>query len=151
MLVAPGGIEPLTSTQFLMDQFRRLISGTGANLIMNKKCLKCGEEKLLEEFYAKKDRPSRDSWCKLCLCAYQMKRWKDRKIKAIEYKGGKCMNCSTVYPPEVYDFHHRDPSTKEYNWTKLRLKSWKNITIELDKCILLCANCHRIAHIKLLV
>jgi predicted HNH restriction endonuclease len=46
----------------------------------------------------------------------------------------------------VFDFHHTDPQEKEYMWTKLRLFSDSRIQEELAKCILLCANCHRMAH-----
>lgn len=44
------------------------------------------------------------------------------------------------------DFHHRDPSEKEFDWNKLRKRSWESIAFELDKCDLLCSNCHRESH-----
>jgi|TARA_R100001463_G_C3516480_1_gene220425 predicted HNH restriction endonuclease len=69
-----------------------------------------------------------------------------KKEKAIEYLGGICWRCEEVYDREVYDFHHLDPNTKEYSWTVLRRYKWETIKKELDKCILLCSNCHRLAH-----
>lgn len=79
----------------------------------------------------------------------QMRRWNRIKIKAVEYKGGKCSKCeSSTYHPSCYDFHHNDPATKEFVWTKLRLKSWDKITKELDKCDLLCCICHRLEHLN---
>lgn len=77
----------------------------------------------------------------------QMERWKKRKVKAIEYLGGKCKDCNNIFHPNVFEFHHRDGEIKEANWTKTRLWSWDRVLKELDKCDLLCANCHRIRHI----
>ncbi len=76
----------------------------------------------------------------------QIQRWKDRKVKAIDYLGGECKDCGYKGHPNVYDFHHRDAATKKYTWTKLRLRSWTDVIEELDKCDLLCANCHRLRH-----
>lgn len=78
-----------------------------------------------------------------------MKRWVNKKIKAIQYKGSRCVDCdlhinNTHY--SVFEFHHLDPTKKDYEWTKLRLRSQESINKELDKCVLLCANCHRIRH-----
>jgi hypothetical protein len=67
----------------------------------------------------------------------------------LEYKGYGCLDCGISYPDTpypVFDFHHRDPNEKDYDWNKLKKRSWDNITNELDKCDLLCSNCHRIRH-----
>ena len=76
----------------------------------------------------------------------QIQRWINIKKKAIAYKGSKCTHCGNEFPYAAMTFHHVDPSNKSYVWNKLRLKSWDKITNELDKCILLCANCHAIEH-----
>ncbi len=68
------------------------------------------------------------------------------KIQAIEYKGGKCQKCGYDKCYAALEFHHRDPNEKEVSWKKLRSRSWKRIEEELDKCDLLCANCHREEH-----
>ena len=72
---------------------------------------------------------------------------------AIDYKGGKCESCGLV--PEylvVLEFHHRNMNEKEFNISResnMCLDSFKKkVTPELDKCALLCANCHRIEHAK---
>jgi predicted metal-binding protein len=74
--------------------------------------------------------------------------WRQRlKLKAIEYKGGKCEVCgyNKIVRPLV--FHHRDPSKKEFaiggNGTPMK---WDRVQLELDKCMLLCGNCHRAKH-----
>lgn len=83
------------------------------------------------------------------LYEYQKKRWLDRKVKAILYKGGKCAVCGIEYDGSngaIFDFHHLNPKEKEYEWGKLRARSWNSIKEELDKEICLCSNCHRLIH-----
>jgi hypothetical protein len=67
------------------------------------------------------------------------------KQLAIDYLGGKCHDCGLVtHQIEVYDFHHLDPTAKEMNVGSLFRLAWSTITHELNKCALLCANCHRV-------
>lgn len=69
-----------------------------------------------------------------------------RKIKtlAIEYKGGKCQICGYKKYPGALDLHHINPNKKDFGIAdKGYTRSWKIIKAELDKCILVCANCHR--------
>lgn len=77
---------------------------------------------------------------------YCMNRWKKIKLLAIEYKGGKCSCCGYNDYIGALEFHHKDPTQKEVSWDKLRLRSWDKIKEELDKCVLLCSNCHREEH-----
>jgi len=68
-----------------------------------------------------------------------------QKLKAIEYKGEVCLDCrGKNFLPAVFHFHHRDPLTKEF--TLRDGKSWDRVKTELDKCNLLCANCHITRH-----
>ncbi len=71
---------------------------------------------------------------------------KELKRQAVEYKGNKCTDCGNTYPDCVYDFHHLDPEAKDFSIAKKAWVSFDDIKQELDKCILLCANCHRIRH-----
>lgn len=80
--------------------------------------------------------------------AQQRERAQNFKRQAIEYCGGKCQHCGGVFPPAVYDFHHVNPQEKEVAISKIMSHSWDSIKHELDKCILLCSNCHRIEHNK---
>lgn len=71
-----------------------------------------------------------------------------RKIRAmaVEYKGGKCMNCGYNRCQDALDFHHVS-GNKEFGISKDGItRSWKRIKQELAKCILICANCHREIH-----
>jgi len=72
------------------------------------------------------------------------------KVEAVQYKGGKCHDCGLVDHPFVYDFHHDDPSLKEFGIGAKMKKSCiltEEIKLELDKCVLLCVLCHRKRHL----
>ena len=73
-----------------------------------------------------------------------------KKFQALEYRGGmKCSRCGFDEPiPDVYDLHHRDPGEKDPNWNKMKTNNWpfERLKEELDKCDVLCANCHRTVH-----
>lgn len=105
-------------------------------------CPKCEKDKNVEDFYYRKTEKRHQSYCKICLCQIQMDRWIERKKLAVEYKGGKCIKCGYNKNYAVLNFHHRNPEEKDFEWVKLRLKSWDKIIKELDKCDLLCSNCH---------
>lgn len=55
-----------------------------------------------------------------------------------------CLNCGEI-DPVVLDYHHRDPKTKSFSiWDMVARKMNKDkILTEIDKCDVLCANCHR--------
>lgn len=78
----------------------------------------------------------------------QIARWIKRKKKAIEFLGGKCIRCGYSRYYGALEFHHKDPTLKDFGWSKLRLQTWARIEEELIKCELLCATCHREAHAK---
>ncbi len=108
-----------------------------------KKCTKCSIEKSITEYH-KREFGKPTSWCKSCRNHYSISKWKKRKHEAIITLGGVCVDCGFNKHQHAFDFHHlRD---KKFNWNKLRLRNDEDIKIELSKCILLCANCHRIRH-----
>jgi predicted HNH restriction endonuclease len=86
--------------------------------------------------------------CKICHNALTLKRQRDRKKQAIEYKGGKCELCGYSKCQDAFDFHHTDPEQKEFNLSAGKFTSFNKFKSELDKCMLLCANCHREIHSK---
>jgi len=73
-----------------------------------------------------------------------------RKIESLEYKGGmKCTRCGFNEPiPDCYAFHHRNPEEKDPNWYRMKTHNhtWETVRVELDKCDVLCHNCHSIVH-----
>lgn len=78
------------------------------------------------------------------------KRRRNVKKLAVEYKGGKCCKCGYDKCIGALEFHHLDPKEKDFHLGKGGVtRSWKIIKLELDKCILVCSNCHREIHEEL--
>ncbi len=68
--------------------------------------------------------------------------WRKRvKLKAVAQKGGKCICCGYSTCIGALTFHHIDPTTKEFNISGTSY-SWLRIQNELEKCVLVCMNCH---------
>ena len=69
------------------------------------------------------------------------------KWKALQYKGGKCQTCGEDRPATLC-FHHRDPFQKELklDGRSFANRKWELIKEEVDKCDLLCHNCHNVLH-----
>lgn len=62
--------------------------------------------------------------------------WKKRDVP--------CMDCDNRFPPYCMDFDHRDGETKEFNVSQmLRAQSWSKFIAEIEKCDVVCSNCHR--------
>jgi len=75
------------------------------------------------------------------------KRRKKVRQMAVDYKGGKCQLCAYSKCTEALEFHHVCSTGKDFSISgKGYTRSWKRIKEELDKCLLLCANCHREVH-----
>jgi len=108
--------------------------------IKQHKCGKCGETDPSKFYGHKKE------ICGKCHNHYTTQQGMDKKKRAVEYKGGKCSSCGYSKCVEALDFHH--VSDKDPNWKSARGWSWDRLEKELDKCVLLCANCHREEHAK---
>lgn len=81
----------------------------------------------------------------LCTNHYKTKRYQIVKDALIEALGGKCSSCGGVFHRSVYDFHHKgDKQGSPSNMIVDR--SVEEIAKEIAKCVLLCANCHRLEH-----
>lgn len=77
------------------------------------------------------------------------KRRKAIRMKAVQLAGGKCIRCGYNKYPEVLEFHHRDQKQKSFGIGQRGLtRSWKKVSAEIEKCDLLCANCHREIHVE---
>jgi 5-methylcytosine-specific restriction endonuclease McrA len=72
---------------------------------------------------------------------------KKAKLQSIEYLGGKCVICGYNKCNAALEFHHINPLEKDLKYDKFRQNAFTDkLKLELDKCILLCANCHREYH-----
>lgn len=78
-------------------------------------------------------------------CAVNNRRFK-LKDKCIEYLGSKCIVCGYFKCKQALEFHHKDPSKKDFSISGNHTRSWDSIKNELDKCDLLCSNCHQEMH-----
>lgn len=69
------------------------------------------------------------------------------KKKCVEYLGGACNKCNLKTDClDIYCFHHRNPSEKSFDVNSRRTSEFGKVKTELDKCDLLCFNCHRKEH-----
>lgn len=125
-----------------------VIEGKKRNISNRKFCLDCSPfgkhntKPVLDNVEQPKPKSSGPSVCK---------RRRQLKFKLIEYKGGKCQRCGYDKKiPRAYAFHHLDPKTKDFNVSGVSV-SWERMTEEVDKCILLCQNCHAEVHHELWV
>lgn len=68
--------------------------------------------------------------------------WRQRiKVKLIEYKGGKCEKCGYGKCIQALQFHHKNPKEKDFTISG-KSYSFDKMKVEVDKCMILCANCH---------
>jgi hypothetical protein len=106
---------------------------------MKYRCKTCSVEGQ-ENFYN-----SSKYYCKSCWNTRTYKSAKDKIAAYMESRGGiKCSACGYDKCIGALEFHHRDPKEKDPSWS--RGWSLSKLKIELDKCDILCANCHREIH-----
>lgn len=85
--------------------------------------------------------------CKKCNVEAVIKRRRKIKQMALDYKGNCCCKCGYNKSHRALEFHHIDAKSKSFTISsKGHTYSWNKVKEELDKCILLCANCHAEIH-----
>ena len=80
---------------------------------------------------------------------YQKTKQRAIKHQLIIYKGGKCERCGYDKCEGALQFHHKNPLEKEFTLSQINLSKELNMDMlykEVDKCELLCANCHAEEH-----
>ncbi|MBC8550129.1 MAG: hypothetical protein H8D23_10800 [Candidatus Brocadiales bacterium] len=113
-----------------------------------------GKHGLKTNYIRKKYRSKKVGTCSICDkeitgknvcggCYVKIRRYRT-KAHAIDLFGGKCVRCGWSGPQAGFSFHHLQD--KKNSIAKISNKSWKVVKEELDKCILLCCNCHSIEH-----
>lgn len=80
--------------------------------------------------------------------AYYLEKNKKARLKKVQYirdlkSEASCADCGEDFPHYVMEFDHRDPSEKVAAVSTLVSSSWKKLYAEIDKCDVVCANCHR--------
>lgn len=110
-------------------------------------CPYCKTTKPISEFYQRRGKAGGSCYCKPCTNAETSQRAIAFKEKCVEYKGGKCELCGYNKYIGALEFHHKDPAKKDLQISKVRGRSFNDkIKKELDKCQILCSNCHREIH-----
>jgi hypothetical protein len=115
---------------------------------MLKECKKHG---LTDHAYNKPDKyGNRRYRCRKCAVESVVKRRRKIKKMSVEYKGGKCVKCGYCKCIDALEFHHKDPTKKDFGIAKKGFtRSWEKVKEELDKCDLVCSNCHKEIHSEL--
>jgi 5-methylcytosine-specific restriction endonuclease McrA len=110
---------------------------------MKLSCKRCSREVKAD----KNNRIHNKSYCLGCLVSVRRNRVKE---KAIKFKGGECQHCGYKKCKRALTFHHLDPKQKSFSLDSNSMFSlgWKTVEAELNKCILLCSNCHFELHDK---
>lgn len=112
-----------------------------------KKCPRCENKKKITEFYDRRNKPGSSAYCKKCTNEQTTERHLAFKKLAVEHKGGRCVCCGYKKYFGALDFHHLNPEEKEFNLGQFKTGNLNDkVKNELDKCILVCSNCHREIH-----
>lgn len=112
-------------------------------------CTKCGKELPIDSFnWRDKKKGTRRSECKVCHSDYMKTKYQEKKELVNNLKRNQCCAKCGDNRAYVLDYHHIDPNIKEMNISRM-LSNRSNINHviqEIDKCIILCSNCHRELH-----
>jgi hypothetical protein len=68
------------------------------------------------------------------------------KRRCTDYLGGRCVRCGYDKCIKAMTFHHRQPEAKEFSVSQMLDRAWPVLVAELNKCDLLCFNCHMEEH-----
>lgn len=82
--------------------------------------------------------------CNSCMANLRRKKLKSKIVK---FLGGKCIDCGFSKCIRALDVHHL--YAKDFNISGNHTRRWSVLEKELEKCVLLCSNCHRIRHCEL--
>lgn len=113
-------------------------------------CPRCKNVLPLNEFYTRR-KTNASSYCKKCTIQVQMQTEQQLQEDILNYAGNKCVLCGYNRCSAALEFHHVDASTKDIGISALirRHPTLGDLIEEVNKCVLLCVNCHREAHAKM--
>lgn len=113
---------------------------------MTKWCHRCRQDVPVDNYYRRRGGTGTSPYCIPCMKDQALVRQRALKLQAIRYKGAKCQRCGYDRCVGALEFHHRDPSGKDFSLGHTKNTNFEKVRAELDKCDLLCANCHREIH-----
>lgn len=112
-------------------------------------CTKCKKELPVEEFHWRdKSKGKRRSECKTCHNSFMKEKYQDKKQTFEQMKSEQsCAKCGETRG-YVLDYHHIDPTQKDNTIARITSNKYKieSILSEIEKCVVLCSNCHREFH-----
>ena len=139
-----------TNVRFWLKKFNLVTIPKFGYQQTEKLCLKCNEVKQITDFYTKRDKEYPNKYplpyCIPCTNQQAIDRQRSLKKLAIEYKGGKCSKCGYKKCQAALEFHHINPEERDFAISRCKNTSFEKIKKELDKCILICSNCHKEEH-----
>ena len=112
-------------------------------------CPRCQKTLPIDKFYMRRNGQQPSPYCIEHTHAETRDRQRRFKQQCIDYKGGKCSICGYSKCAAALHFHHRDSLLKEATISELKSFRFESAKKELDKCDLLCANCHAEEHERL--
>ena len=133
---------PLDRESFNNDKRRIDINSEIKNYGDTCQCKKCGKV-----YIKTKSNNKLNNICSSC--NVNGRRFKQRE-KLINSKGGCCNLCGYNKCYDALHFHHVDPATKEFVIAGNHARAWELLIKEVDKCVLVCANCHAEIHAGLI-
>lgn len=111
-------------------------------------CAKCNILKPRSEYYTRRkhSRSTYSPYCKVCVNSSTISRQRKIKQQAVSYMGGKCSCCGYDKYLGALEFHHKNPAEKDFAIGEIKNSSFQRMIPELQKCVLVCANCHKEIH-----
>lgn len=125
-----------------------------------KKCNRCNLDKPYDQFYKRSAlKDGYQKLCKVCKAIMDKKRYAQPEVKEKQYKSSKnrrvlnrqrlydfmkdkkCIKCGEIDIACLH-FDHRNPEEKKFNIANLSSLAWETVMNEINKCDILCANCH---------
>lgn len=123
-----------------------------------KRCSKCKLYKSLDDFYpSSQSKDGHSGHCKECKKLYYaadpqvvIERGKAQRARlrqrVDEWKASGCAVCGYSRCIKALDAHHLHSKVALVSKLAAGTSSLRRLNAELDKCIVLCANCHRELH-----
>lgn len=155
--------ETLAKRNALRKLHRETIDRSSFPAAIKRVCIDCGKLKLCPwtSSFSQTGKPEYRRRCQRCHNDYLNRRRSAnrnrttqlallRKMKAkkrcVDYLGGSCSRCGYAECIKALTFHHRVPAEKSFDISQKQDFGWKTLVAELDKCDLLCFNCHMAEH-----
>lgn len=122
---------------------------------IEKWCRHCEQTLPIALFNVSRDKPDgRSIYCRPC--ANRPKKKQERRDSLLRFRANRrallaelkqrpCMDCGGTFPPVCMQYDHRDPETKQRKVSDFgRGGTMQDFLAEIEKCDLVCANCHAI-------